>query len=74
MPEHIIKFNLPEEQEELEFATKGVQYITVLQELDNVLRAKLKYEELSDEADIIYQGIRDQLHELAASRGFMIWE
>jgi hypothetical protein len=41
--EAILKFNLPEEQDEFELANSGGKFYTVLWELDQYLRNKVKY-------------------------------
>ena len=41
--EAILKFNLPEEQDEFELANNGGKFYTVLWELDQYLRNKVKY-------------------------------
>ena len=64
MPKAILEFNLPEEREEFENAHKGVHYLIVIEDLDNFLRAKLKYTELTEEQATIYQEVRDKLWEL----------
>lgn len=64
----ILEFNLPEESNEFELAQKGIDYSIILSELDNWLRNKLKYEELSEEEYTIYEGVRNKLLELAGER------
>lgn len=56
----ILEFNLPEEREKFETAQKSFQYRYVIQEMDEWLRRKLKYEELSDAESVIYQTVRDE--------------
>jgi hypothetical protein len=43
MPVHTIKFNLPEEQEELDTTLKASSYSIALSDIDNLLRSKIKY-------------------------------
>lgn len=43
MPEAILKFTLPEEQDDFELANSGGKFYTVLWELDQYLRNKVKY-------------------------------
>lgn len=57
----ILKFNLPEEQEEHMLALKGSDYMSVCFELDQWLRGEIKYQERKD-ADTL-QEVRDKLHE-----------
>jgi len=64
MPKAILEFQLPEEQEEFDMARNGCHNLIVLEDMDNYLRNKLKYQELTDEQCVIYQEIRDKLREL----------
>lgn len=57
----ILEFNLPEEQEEFETANDGWKYKSVLFDLDNFLRNKLKYEELQPGEDAAYDRTRQEL-------------
>lgn len=47
----LLKFSLPEEQDEFETANNGWKYRSILCDIDNFLRSKLKYEELSPGED-----------------------
>lgn len=40
----ILEFNLPEEQEELNYALKGHLYSIIIDDFDNELRKRYKYE------------------------------
>jgi hypothetical protein len=61
----ILKFNLPEEQEEFDIANKGWKFRSVLLEYDNYLRDKIKYDEqLTDEQYKIYEEVRTKLWEI----------
>lgn len=69
----ILEFTLPEESEEYMDALRGSRYHGVLQELDNHLRAKLKYEDLPSEQAKIYEEIRSKLVELCSDSDVTIW-
>jgi hypothetical protein len=56
-----LTFNLPEEQHEYSNAVEGSKMRSVLWELDQWLRAKLKYEELSDGQYDAFKQTRDEL-------------
>ena len=62
----ILEFNLPDDNQEFELATKGLKFWSVLWELDQSLRAKTKYasDDLPQEKYDAYQEIRDELREL----------
>ena len=38
-----LEFNLPEDKEDFDFATKGINYYSALYEFDNWLRSEYKY-------------------------------
>lgn len=59
-----LEFALPEETEEFETASNGWRYKSILCELDNHLRSKVKYEDLDDRDYALYEKIREQLWEL----------
>jgi hypothetical protein len=64
MPKATLVFKLPEEKDEYQWATEGFKYLRTIEDLDDYLRRKLKYEELTEEQDRIYQEIRSKLWEL----------
>ena len=39
----ILEFNLPEDKEDFDFATNGINYYSALTEFDNWLRSEYKY-------------------------------
>lgn len=59
-----LEFQLPEEQEDFETAQKGWHYRIIIEELDNYLRSKIKYSELTEEQHAIYDEIRSELWRL----------
>ena len=69
----ILEFDSFEEQEDMAQAMNGGKYLAALQEFDNYLRGRLKYEELSQEVDAALQAARDKLHEEMNSMGVSLW-
>jgi hypothetical protein len=61
----ILEFNLPEDNQEFEYAKNGILYSIVLEELDNWLRNKYKYE---DQETITIDEVRAKLRELMNER------
>jgi hypothetical protein len=59
-----LTFNLPEENHEYANAIDGSKMRSALWELDQWLRAKLKYEELSDGQYDAFKETRDELRRL----------
>lgn len=62
----ILEFNLPDDDQEFELATKGLKFWSILWELDQDLRSKTKYapDDLSQDKYDAYQEVRDKLREL----------
>ena len=62
----ILEFNLPDDQQDFELATKGLKFWSVLWDLDQSLRSKTKYapDSLPQDKYDAYQEIRDELREL----------
>jgi hypothetical protein len=59
-----LTFNLPEEDHEYSNAVDGSKMRSVLWDLDQWLRAKLKYEELTDGKYDAFKETRDELRRL----------
>jgi hypothetical protein len=65
----ILEFNLPDDQDQFELATKGSNMYSVLWELDQSLRAKTKYapDDLPEDKYDAYEEIREELRELMSN-------
>lgn len=59
MPEYILKFNIPEEQEEFENAVRGSDLASIIHELQEWLRGEIKYNNKEE-----YIAVRSKLNEL----------
>jgi hypothetical protein len=57
--EAILKFNLPEDNEEFAIATKAMDWSLLVLDIDQFIRNKIKYEQ---DKDGILQLVRDRLH------------
>ena len=60
----ILQFNLPEENHEWQNALDGCKMRSVLWDVDQWLRSKLKYEELADGQYDAFKETRDHLRRL----------
>jgi len=62
----ILEFNLPDDQQDFDLATRGMKFWSVLWELDQSLRSKTKYapDNLPQDKYDAYQEIREELREL----------
>ena len=65
----ILEFNLPEERDEHTLAVKAPNMYGALWDIDQWLRAKIKYEDRFE-----FQEVREQLHEILWENGFQIDE
>ena len=65
----ILEFNLPDDQQDFDLATKGMKFWSVLWELDQSLRTKTKYapDSLPQDQYDAYQEIREELRELMSN-------
>lgn len=60
-----LQFNLPEETEEFQFAINGTKWHSVLWELDQDLRAKIKHDDsLTDDYHSALEDTRMKINEL----------
>ena len=61
----ILEFNLPEETDEFELATKGAMMHHTLWEMDQWLRGKIKYapDDINKHTYKAYEECREQLHQ-----------
>lgn len=59
----ILEFNLPEEAEEHHRAIHATDWALAALDMDNYLRGRLKYEELSDDVDDALDKAREKLWE-----------
>jgi len=64
----------PEEREKLDFLLHGWKYRGVIQEFDNYLRGRLKYEDLPEDADEALDKAREQLYSIAEEHDVKVWE
>ena len=61
----ILRFDLPEDEQDLYYAQHGVDYCLVLEDLNIWLRTKYKYEQ---QETIKIEEVRTKLHELKSER------
>ena len=67
----ILEFNLPEEKEEFDAASKGMDWALVAWEIDQHLRNELKYGNLSSDGRIRLEKTRTALNDMIADRGLV---
>lgn len=69
MAEALLKFDLIEERDDFENAVNGGRFRSCLWDIDQWLRSKIKYENLTEAQHEAYQGTRDQLWDILRSNG-----
>jgi hypothetical protein len=61
-----LSFNLPEEEDDFELASNANKLLCVLHELDQELRAEVKYhDDLTEERRKAFEYVRDRIFEIA---------
>ncbi len=65
MPEHTIKFNLPEESLELEIAIKASDYLFCLEDIAKKIRDKIKY---SDSFETTWEKVEQMFYDTLKGR------
>ena len=63
MSQVVLKFNLPEDKDELTLAQKGSDFWSCLRELDEECRSKLKYGHKFKTPDDVFEWVRDFIRE-----------
>lgn len=69
MPKHIIEFNLPEEQEELDTTLNASKYYICLWDMQEYFRTQVKYENLTEEEIKVFEKIREKFYEVLNENG-----
>lgn len=59
-----LEFSLPEEVYEFTVAQQGYKWKSIVEDIDEHLRKKIKYEDLPKSKQDVYQEIRDYLTQL----------
>ena len=65
----ILEFNLPEDEEQFNVASKGMDWALTVWDIDQLLRKKLKYEEHVHDTRNTLEELRKTLNEMLADRG-----
>ena len=65
----ILEFNLPEDEEQFNVASKGVDWALTVWDIDQLLRKKLKYEEHVRDTRNTLEELRKTLNDMLADKG-----
>jgi len=74
MPKATLEFNLPEEASEHLLAIHGTEWALVAWDMDQHLRGRLKYQDLTEEVYDALQATRDELGEFIDNRNLSLGE
>ena len=67
----ILEFNLPEDEEQFNVASKAMDWALVAWEIDQHLRNELKYGNLSSDGRIRLEKTRSLLNDILADKGLI---
>ena len=65
----ILEFNLPEDEEQFNVASKGMDWALVVWDIDQLLRNKLKHGDIFPNTRAELEKIRKTINEMLADRG-----
>jgi hypothetical protein len=72
--EAILKFNLPDDQEDFDTAVNGAKWSLAMWELNNWLRSQTKHatDSMSDDTYKAFEDTRDKLYEILNEEGLKL--
>ena len=71
----VLKYNLPEEDREFKNAVNGNKLITIIEDVDNYIRGKMKYSVgLTEDQMDTYEDVRSYLHNLLDDNNINLFE
>lgn len=69
MPKATLTYNLPEENEEFNLACRSTKYHSVIWDILQLFRSKLKYEDLKDEEYDLLSSVSDSVYDIINEAG-----
>jgi len=67
----ILEFELPEDKEHFDVASKGMDWALVVWDMDQIMHKKVKYEELSDDSRLVIEDLRLTMSDMLINRGLL---
>ena len=67
----ILEFELPEDKENFDVASKGMDWALVVWDMDQIMHKKVKYEELSDDSRLVIEDLRLTMSDMLINRGLL---
>ena len=67
----ILEFELPEDKEHFDVASKGMDWALVVWDMDQIMHKKVKYSELTIEARSAIEQLRLKMSDMLIDRGLL---
>ena len=67
----ILEFELPEDKEQFDVATRGMDWALVVWDMDQIMHKKIKYAELSDDSRLVIEDLRLTMSDMLINRGLL---
>ena len=67
----ILEFELPEDKENFDAASRGMDWALVVWDMDQIMHKKVKYEELSDDSRLVIEDLRLTMSDMLINRGLL---
>ena len=67
----ILEFELPEDKEQFDVATRGMDWALVVWDMDQIMHKKIKYAELTDDSRLVIEELRLTMSDMLINRGLL---
>ena len=65
----ILEFELPEDKEHFDVASRSIDWAIVVWDMDQMMRQRLKYAELTNDSRKVIEDLRSTLNDMLINRG-----
>jgi len=65
----ILEFELPEDKEHFDVTSRGMDWALVVWDMDQMMRQRLKYAELTNDSRKVIEDLRSTLNDMLINRG-----
>ncbi len=65
----ILEFELPEDKEHFDVASRSMDWALVVWDMDQMMRQRLKYAELTNDSRKVIEDLRSTLNDMLINRG-----
>ena len=65
----ILEFELPEDKEHFDVASRSIDWALVVWDMDQMMRQRLKYTELTNDSRKVIEDLRSTLNDMLINRG-----